>query len=80
MAVQREPQQWFGKRHGRVKYGPLTWQGRAVTFLWAFLVVVAIFTYSQLTLTAVVVVFYTVAFWVVVAVKSDLLKHWPPGS
>jgi hypothetical protein len=27
-----------------------------------------------------VVGFYTVAFGFVVAVKSDLLKDWPPGS
>ena len=78
--AQGEPQLWFGKRDGRLKFGPITWQGRAVTFLYLFLVVVAIFTYSQLALTAVVVVFYTVAFSFVVALKSDLMKHWPPGS
>ena len=60
--AQGEPQLWFGKRDGRLKFGPITWQGRAVTFLYLFLVAVAIFTYSQLALTAVVVVFYTIAF------------------
>jgi hypothetical protein len=78
--AQGEPPLWFGKRDGRLKFGPITWQGRAVTFLYLFLVAVAIFTYSQLALTAVVVVFYTVAFSFVVALKSDLMKHWPPGS
>jgi hypothetical protein len=78
--AQREPELWFGKKDGGLGFGPLTWQGRAVTLLYVFLVVVAVFTYSQLVLTAVVVVFYTVAFGFVVVVKSDLMKHWPPGS
>jgi hypothetical protein len=75
-----EPQLWFGKRDGRLRFGPLTWQGRAITFLYFFLVLVALVTYSQLGLTLFVVGFYTVAFGFVVAVKSDLLKDWPPGS
>ncbi|MGO9028204.1 MAG: hypothetical protein ACLQOZ_06210 [Acidimicrobiales bacterium] len=71
---------WFGKKEGGLGFAPLTWQGRAATFLYVFLVVVAVLTYSQLWLTAFVVVFYTVAFGFVVAFKSDLLKDWPPGS
>lgn len=78
--VDEEPQLWFGKRDGRLRFGPLTWQGRAATFLYFFLVLVALVTYSQLGLTLFVVGFYTVAFGFVVAVKSDLLKDWPPGS
>jgi hypothetical protein len=75
-----EPQPWFGKKEGGLGFGPLTWQGRAVTALYVFLVVVAIFVYSEITLTVLVVVFYTIVFGFVVMLKSDVLKHWPPGS
>ena len=71
---------WFGKREGGLRFAPLTWQGRAATFLYVVLVATAVFTYSQLTLTAFVVVFYTVTFGLTVAYKSDLLENWPPGS
>ncbi len=71
---------WFGRKEVGLGFGPLTWQGRAAVTLYVFLLVVAVFTYSQLALTAFVVLFYTVAFGFVVAVKSDLLKNWPPGS
>jgi hypothetical protein len=42
--------------------------------------VVAVFTYSQLALTAFVVIFYTVAFCLLVVYKSDVMENWPPGS
>ena len=42
------------------------------------LVVVAIFTYSQLYLTGFVVAFYTVAFGSIVIAKSDLMKDHRP--
>jgi hypothetical protein len=71
---------WFGKREEGFPIAPLTWQGRAATFLYCLLVVLAVFTYSQLTLTVFVIVFYTVVFVLLVAYKSDLLEHWPPGS
>jgi hypothetical protein len=71
---------WFGKKEGGLGFGPLTWQGRAALALYVFLLVVAVFTYSQLALTALVVIFYTVAFGLTVVVKSDLMKNWPPGS
>jgi hypothetical protein len=71
---------WFGKKEGGLGFGPLTWQGRAAIFMYCFLVLVAIVTYSQLILTAFVVIFYTVAFCLLVAYKSDLMKNWPPGS
>jgi hypothetical protein len=71
---------WFGKSTNRLGFGPLNWQGRAATFLYVFLVIVAIFLYSQLGLTIFVIAFYTVAFGLVVAMKSDLMKGWPPGS
>jgi hypothetical protein len=72
---------WFGrKKEGGVPFAPLTWQGRAATVLYCFLVVVAVFTYSQLMLTAFVVVFYTIVFGLLVVYKSDLLDNWPPGS
>jgi hypothetical protein len=67
-------QLWFGKREGALGFGPITRQGRVATVLYVLLVVVAIFTYSQLALTALVVVFYTVAFGSIVIVKSDLMK------
>jgi hypothetical protein len=71
---------WFGKKEGGIRFAPLTWHGRAATFLYVVLVIVAFFTYSQLTLTAFVVVFYTVAFGLLVVYKSDLMDNWPPGS
>jgi hypothetical protein len=74
------PPLWFGKKKEGLKFAPLTWQGRAATVLYCVLVLVAIFTYSQLTLTAVVVVFYTAAFGMLVVYKSDLMDNWPPGS
>ena len=74
------PQHWFGKTDGGLGFGPLTWQGRAATALYVFLVIVAVFVYSQISLTVLVVVFYTLTFGFVVALKSDLLKHWPPRS
>jgi hypothetical protein len=73
-----EPQMWFGKKEGGLGFGPITRQGRVVTVLYVLLVVVAIFTYSQLYLTGFVVAFYTVAFGSIVIAKSDLMKdHWP---
>jgi hypothetical protein len=71
---------WFGKKDGGLGFGPLTWQGRAATYLYCLLVVVAAFTYSKLTLTVFVIVFYTVAYGLTVAFKSDLMDNWPPGS
>jgi hypothetical protein len=71
---------WFGKKEGGLRVAPLTWQGRAATFLYCVLVLVAIVTYSQLTLTLFVVAFYTVTFVLLVAYKSDLMENWPPGS
>ena len=73
-----EPQLWFGKKEGWLGFGPITRQGRVVTVLYVLLVVVAIFTYSQLALTAFVMVFYTVAFGSMVIVKSDLMKDHRP--
>jgi hypothetical protein len=75
-----EPQHWFGKKEGGIGVGPLTWQGRAATFLYCFLVLVAVFTYSQLMLTVFVVIFYTVVFALLVGYKSELMSNWPPGS
>jgi hypothetical protein len=77
---EHEPPLWFGKKAGGLGIAPLTWQGRAAISLYCFLVVVAVFTYSQLTLTVFVVVFYTVTFGLLVVYKSDLLDNWPPGS
>jgi len=71
---------WFGKTESRLGFGPLNWQGRAATFLYVFLVVVAIFVYSQLGVTIFVIAFYSVVFGLLVAIKSDLMKGWPPGS
>lgn len=71
---------WWGKKEGGLRIAPLTWQGRAATVMYCFLVVVAVFTYSQLVLTAFVVVFYTIVFGLLVVYKSDLLDNWPPES
>ncbi|HEX3565375.1 MAG TPA: hypothetical protein VHU17_08380 [Acidimicrobiales bacterium] len=75
-----QPTLWFGKKEGGLRIAPLTWQGRAATALYCFLVGVAVFTYSQLILTAFVVVFYTIVFGLLVVYKSDLLDNWPPES
>jgi hypothetical protein len=69
-----QPQLWFGKKEGGLGFGPITRQGRVVTVAYVLLVVVAIFTYSQLALTAFVVAFYTVVFGSIVIAKSDLMK------
>jgi hypothetical protein len=71
---------WFGKKETGLRITPLTWQGRAATFMYLFLVIVAIFTYSKLALTAFVVIFYTVFFCLLVVYKSDLMENWPPRS
>jgi hypothetical protein len=69
-----ERQLWFGKKEGGLGFGPLTREGRVVTVAYVLLVVVAIFTYSQLTLTAFVIGFYTVAFGSIIIAKSDIMK------
>ena len=74
-----EPTRWFGRTDRGIGIAPLTWQGRAATALYVFLVLVAVITYSKLSLTVVVIVFYTVVFILLVAVKSDLLQDFPPG-
>ncbi len=74
------PPLWFAKKDQGFPITALTWQGRAATFLYFLLVVLAVFTYSRLTLTAFVIAFYTVVFVLLVAYKSDLLEDWPPGS
>ena len=77
---ERPARMWFGTKTGGLGFGPLNWQGRAATFLYVFLVVVAIFLYSQIGVTFFVIGFYTVVFGLVVAIKSDIMKGWPPGS
>ena len=70
---------WFGRKDSRLGFGPLTWEGRAAVGLYLFLVLVAVVVYAALGLTLLVIAFYTVVFVLLVAVKSDLLKGWPPG-
>ena len=77
---QDRPPLWFGKKEGGLRIAPLTWQGHAATTLYCFLVVVAVFTYSQLTLTVFVIVFYTVAFGLLVFYKSDLMENGHPAQ
>ena len=72
---QPDPVLWFGRRTDDTGLRPLTWQGRAITFLYAFLVIVAVLLYSQLSLIIVVVGLYTVVFGLVVAAKSDLISE-----
>jgi hypothetical protein len=69
-----EPELWFGKKEGGLGFGPITRQGRVITVAYFLLVIVAIFTYSDIALTAFVVAFYTVAFGSIVIAKSDLMK------
>jgi hypothetical protein len=70
---------WFARKTTGLGFGPVEWRGRAVTYLYVLLVVAAVFTYSRLALTALVVVFYTVVYGCLVILKSDVLKDWPPG-
>jgi hypothetical protein len=77
---EQERTRWFGKSEGGIGFGPLTWQGRAATFLYVFLVIVAVIIYSALSLTFLVIGLYTVAFVLLVAFTSDLMDHWPPGQ
>ncbi|MGD0882380.1 MAG: hypothetical protein ABSB09_12510 [Acidimicrobiales bacterium] len=79
MSEAGEPQSplWFERTTRGVGFHPVNWQGRSAMFLYCFLVLVAVITYSQLILTVFVIGFYTVVFTLIVAVKSDLLKDWP---
>ena len=77
---EQERTRWFGKSEGGIGFGPLTWQGRAATFLYVFLVIVAVIIYSALSLTFLVIGLYTVAFVLLVAFTSDLMDHWPPDQ
>ena len=71
---------WFGKKDGGLGFGPLTWQGRAATVLYVVLVLFAVVIYRTLSLTALVIVLYTVGFVLLVAFTSELMDNWPPGS
>jgi len=73
-----EPELWFGKKEGGLGFGPLTWQGRLATGLYVFLLLVAVVTYSKLSITALVVAFYTMVYVFVVVVKSDVMKDRQP--
>jgi hypothetical protein len=78
---QHDSKLWFGRKEGWLGFGPISREGRAMTGLYLFLLLVAVFTYSQITLTAFVIAFYTVAFSLLVIAKSDLMKdRQPPNS
>jgi len=77
---ERTRARWFGRTERGLGFGPLTWQGRAATFLYVFLVLVAVVIYSSLGLTFLVIGLYTVGFLLLVAFTSDLMDHWPPGQ
>jgi hypothetical protein len=70
----QKPQLWFGKKDNWLGFGVLTKQGRMASYLYVLLVVVAVFTYSEIDLTAFVVVFYTLVFGFVIVAKSDIMK------
>jgi hypothetical protein len=71
----QEQRLWFGKRERGLGFGPITKEGRIATAVYLLLLVVAVFTYSQVALTAFVVGFYTLVFGCVVIAKSDLMKQ-----
>jgi hypothetical protein len=73
-----EPVLWFGKKEGGLGFGPLTWQGRLATALYVVLLLVAVVTYSKLSITALVVVFYTMVYVFVVVAKSNVMKDRQP--
>jgi hypothetical protein len=78
--MEEQGRRWFGRTDGRFGFGPLTWQGRSAVALYVFLVLVAVVLYSSLSLIALVVGLYTIAFVLLVAFTSDLMDHWPPGG
>jgi hypothetical protein len=78
--TEQESQLWFGKKESWLGFGPIARQGRVVTYLYVLLVVVAAFTYSQIALTALVVVFYTMVFGLVIVAKSDIMKNQTRGK
>jgi hypothetical protein len=69
-----KPQLWFGKKENWLGFGAIAKQGRMASYLYVLLVVVAVFTYSQIALTVFVVVFYTLVFGFVIVAKSDIMK------
>jgi hypothetical protein len=66
-------QHWFGKTNGRLGFGPTTREGRVITALYVLLLVVAVFTYSEIFLTVFVVLFYTLVFGLVIVAKSSIM-------
>jgi hypothetical protein len=72
--TEKDPQLWFGKKESWLGFGPIARQGRMACYLYVLLVVVAVFTYSQLALTVFVVTFYTIVFAFVIVAKSDIMK------
>jgi len=81
MADEHEPtherRQWFGPKETWLGFGPIAWQGRCTVALYVFLVVVAVFLYSNVSTVFTVVAFYTVGAGVIVFFTSDLRDRWP---
>jgi len=73
---------WFVRKEGGLGFAPVAWPGRAVLYLYALLVVVAVVTYaatSAIGVMVMVVLFYTAVFLGVLVVKSDLFSgRFPP--
>jgi|APCry1669190156_1035279.scaffolds.fasta_scaffold10620_3 hypothetical protein len=72
-------QLWFEKTDSGIGVRPASFPGRAVTAFWILLCLLALVTYSTMTIMIFVIIFYTVVFGFIVFVKSDL-RPPPPGG
>ena len=69
---------WFGKREGGLRIAPLTWQGRAATVLYVFLVARGALHLLAADSHRVRGDLLHGRLRPLVAYKSDLLENWPP--
>jgi hypothetical protein len=70
-------QLWFEKTDSGIGVRPASFPGRAVTAFWALLCLLALVTYSTMTIMIFVIIFYTAVFGCIVFVKSDLRPEQP---
>ena len=72
-------QLWFEKTYSGIGVRPASFPGRAVTAFWILLCLLALVTYSTMTIMIFVIIFYTAVFACIVFVKSDLRPD-PPND
>ena len=71
--TQQERDLWFAKKEGG-GIAFLTWQAKFATALYVVLILFAIVLYSQISLIALVVVFYTIVYGCLLIFKSDIVS------